>query len=76
MCGYGEALGKIILIGRKQHCSINAMCTILPGEVIPDFTVVWGDGQRRTERKGLEEFRMKGTESHREILRGVMTARK
>ncbi len=52
------------------------MCTVPPGEVIPDFTVVWGGGQRRTERKGLEGFRMKGTESHREVLRGVMLAGK
>jgi len=38
---------------------------------LPDYTIVYGDKQRRTEKAGLEELRAKAVEKHVETLKGM-----
>ena len=44
------------------------MCTVAQGEVLPDFTVLYGCNERRTERRGMEGMRAKVHEKHVETL--------
>ena len=41
-------------------------------ETLADFTVVWGVGERRVEKPGLEGFRVRAVEREGVLLRGLV----
>lgn len=41
-------------------------------EVLPDFTVVYGNGERRIDRSGVEELKMRMNGKHVEVLRKLI----
>jgi len=55
-----------------QHCKVTALCTVAAGEHIPDFTVVYGDNQRREQKPGLEELRRSTHEKQLEVLKKLI----
>ena len=60
-----------------QFCKINALCTVVPYETIPDHTVVYGHNERRVDHSGMEELRMRSVEQQVEVLkRAEFAARK
>ncbi|KAL6852402.1 hypothetical protein ACO1O0_006946 [Amphichorda felina] len=57
--------GTVIQIGSKigsgakigKNCTITPRSTVAPGEILPDQTVVYSNGQRRTDRRRILEAR-------------------
>ncbi|RDW94659.1 trimeric LpxA-like protein [Coleophoma crateriformis] len=62
--GKGAVLGK--------HCKIGPLCTVAEGEVLPDFTVVFGNGQRRIDSSGAQELKLKMVGRQVEVLRKLI----
>ncbi|KAL3419657.1 Dynactin subunit 6 [Phlyctema vagabunda] len=63
-------IGKGAVLGK--HCKIGPLCTVSEGEVLPDFTVVYGDGMRRIDNSGIEELKLKMVGRQVEILRKLI----
>ena len=55
-----------------QHCTITPLSVIPPGEVIPDLTVVYSNGTRRTDKRGVWESRIKAQARQIEQLRKMI----
>ncbi|KAL8750440.1 MAG: hypothetical protein Q9199_007062, partial [Rusavskia elegans] len=51
------------------YCKIGPLCSVDPYDDIPDHTVIYGYNERRTDRSGMEELRMKAVEQQVEVLR-------
>jgi dynactin-6 len=68
--GAGVNIGPGVVIGK--HCKIGPLCEIGAGEVLEDFTIVYGYGERRKEKPGLEGVREKTHEKHLEMLRRLI----
>ncbi|KAH7312191.1 trimeric LpxA-like protein [Stachybotrys elegans] len=51
----GSRVGSGAKIGK--HCTVSHMSVIAPGEILPDFTVVFSNGTRRTDRRGISDMR-------------------
>ncbi|MCJ1443686.1 MAG: hypothetical protein MMC23_004186 [Stictis urceolatum] len=62
--GPGAVIGKF--------CRITPLCTVRPNEELPDFTIVYGNNQKRREKPGLEALRMKTHEKEIEVLRRLI----
>lgn len=56
----------------KKHCKIGPLCEIAPGEIVPDFTVVYGHGSRRVDNSGIEDLKMKMVARQVEVLRKLI----
>ncbi|KAL8851696.1 MAG: hypothetical protein Q9221_003427 [Calogaya cf. arnoldii] len=65
--GVGAKIGKGARIGK--YCKIGALCSVGPYESIPDYTVIYGNDERRTDCSGMEALRMKAVEQQVEVLR-------
>ncbi|KAL8837832.1 MAG: hypothetical protein Q9176_005466 [Flavoplaca citrina] len=65
--GVGARIGKGTLVGK--FCKINALCTVAPYKTIPDHTVIYGHNERRVDRSGMEELRMRSVEQQVEVLK-------
>ncbi|KAI9839432.1 MAG: hypothetical protein M1837_002081 [Sclerophora amabilis] len=63
-------IGRGAIMGK--HCKIGPLCEVKAGEVLPDFTVIYGTGQRRTDRSGVEDLRMTTMKRHVEVLRRLI----
>jgi dynactin-6 len=63
-----EATGSDIL----QHCKIGPLCEVSKGEVLPDFTVVFGNGMRRIDKSGIEDLKLKMVARQVEVLRKLI----
>jgi len=63
-------IGKGAVLGR--HCKIGALCEIAPEEVVPEFTVVYGNGMRRVDTSGIEDLKLKMVGRHVEILKKLI----
>ncbi|KAK5018772.1 trimeric LpxA-like protein [Cryomyces antarcticus] len=68
-------LGAGAVVG--SYCRISASCGVIPDEVLPDFTVVFGAGQRRIDRtmeryESIREMRGKGQLQQVELLRRLI----
>lgn len=80
--GKGAVLGKVCLVhfpvlesgsdAMSQHCKIGPLCTVADGEILPDFTVLYGHNSRRVDRSGAEEQKMKMVMRQVEILRKLI----
>lgn len=48
------------------------MCEIAPDEQVPDFTVVYGYGQRRIDMSGVEDLKLKMVARQVEVLKKLI----
>ncbi|APA11393.1 hypothetical protein sscle_07g061630 [Sclerotinia sclerotiorum 1980 UF-70] len=63
-------VGKGAVIGK--HCKIGPMCEVAEDEVIPDHTVIYGNGLRRLDKSGVEGLKMKMIGRHVEVLKRLV----
>lgn len=67
----GARIGRMAQVGR--YCKVGALQTVLPGERVGDFTVVFGENQRRVDKlmmdEGVRGQREKGQVMYVELLR-------
>lgn len=68
-------LGVGAVLGR--HCKVTASQEVRAGEVLPDFTVVYGDNQRRVDRtlernEEIRTMKVSGQEKQVELLKRLM----
>ncbi|KAK3381482.1 trimeric LpxA-like protein [Podospora didyma] len=68
--GVGARVGKGAVVGR--HCTLTPLTVIAPGDVVPEFTVVYSNGQRRTDRRGAAGLRNKGQARQIDVLRRMI----
>ncbi|MCJ1367074.1 hypothetical protein MMC16_006206 [Acarospora aff. strigata] len=69
----GARVGVGVVLGK--HCKISPLATIPPHDTLPDFTVVYHDGngqRRRIDRSGFQDVRMKVAGRQVEVLRGLV----
>ena len=55
-----------------QNCTITPRSVILPGEEIPDFTVVYSNGLRRLDKRDLGDMRLRAQVRQVNVLRGLI----
>lgn len=55
-----------------QHCKIGPLCEVAEGEVLPDFTVIYGNGLRRLDKSGVEDMKLKMVDRQVEVLRKLI----
>jgi dynactin-6 len=48
------------------------MCAIADGEIVPDFTVVYGNGMRRSDSSGVEDLKLKMVARQIEVLKKLI----
>jgi dynactin-6 len=48
------------------------MCGVADGEILPDFTVIYGNGIRRLDRSGVADLKMKMVAGQVEVLRRLI----
>ncbi|KUJ21913.1 trimeric LpxA-like protein [Mollisia scopiformis] len=65
--GRGAVLGK--------HCKIGPLCEVAEGEVLPDYTVLFGNGMRRIDNSGVEDLKMKMVARQVEVLRKLIPSK-
>lgn len=63
-------IGKGAVLGK--HCKIGALCVVGDGEILPDFTVVYGNGIRRVDNSGIEDLKQKMIGRQVEVLRKII----
>jgi len=63
-------IGKGAVLGK--HCKIGPLCEVADEEVIPDFTVVYGNGMRRLDSSGVEDLKLKMVARQIEVLRKLI----
>ncbi|TGO14521.1 hypothetical protein BTUL_0052g00590 [Botrytis tulipae] len=63
-------VGRGAVIGK--HCKIGPMCEVEEDEVIPDYTVLYGNGLRRIDKSGVEGLKMKMIGRHVDVLRRLV----
>ncbi|ERS95982.1 dynactin 6 [Sporothrix schenckii 1099-18] len=68
--GPRSQIGSGAVIGR--YCTLAPRSRILPGERVPDFTVVYGQQRRRDGRVGAAEARHKQQARKIEVLRKLI----
>lgn len=85
--GRGAKLGKVsrrrdnsftrsgrglMCVCASQHCVLTPKTVIPPGEVVPDFTVVYSNGTRRLDRRGVTDLKNKAQARQIEVLRKLI----
>ncbi|KAG7286229.1 hypothetical protein NEMBOFW57_008535 [Staphylotrichum longicolle] len=68
--GVGARVGAGAVIGK--HCTLTPHTEIAAGEVVPDFTVVFSNGMRRTDKRGVAELKNKGLARQIDVLRRMI----
>ncbi|GAP88380.1 putative transferase hexapeptide domain-containing protein [Rosellinia necatrix] len=68
--GVGSRIGKGAKIGK--HCILTPKSVIPPGEVVPDFTVVYSNGTRRQDGRGVVELKNRAQSRQIEVLRKLI----
>lgn len=63
---------KMEIADWDQNCTITPQSIIKPGEKIPDNTVVYSNGRRRTDRRGVTDLRHKAQTRQVEVLRKLI----
>ena len=60
------------LCSAHQHCTLTPQTIVQPGEEIPDFTVVYSNGTRRLDRRGISELKNKMQARQIEVLKKLI----
>ncbi|KAI0401123.1 trimeric LpxA-like protein [Xylaria palmicola] len=68
--GVGSRVGKGAKLGR--HCVLTPKSVIQPGEVVPDFTVIYSNGTRRLDKRGVTDLKNKAQARQIEVLRRLI----
>lgn len=68
--GVGSRVGRGAKLGK--HCILTPKTVIPPGEVVPDFTVVYSNGTRRLDRRGVTDLKNKAQARQIEVLRKLI----
>ncbi|KAK4103266.1 trimeric LpxA-like protein [Parathielavia hyrcaniae] len=68
--GVGARVGAGAVVGK--YCTLTPHSEIAAGEVIPDFTVVYSNGMRRPDKRGVAELRNKGMARQIDVLRRMI----
>ncbi|SPO04804.1 uncharacterized protein DNG_07489 [Cephalotrichum gorgonifer] len=68
--GMGSRIGAGAKIGK--NCTITPKSVIAPGEEIPDFTVVFSNGMRRTDRRDLGDMRLRAQVRQIGVLKALI----
>lgn len=56
----------------NQNCTISHLSEISPGEVLPDNTVVYANGKRRIDRRGITDMRKSGLLKQLTVLKAMI----
>jgi dynactin-6 len=56
----------------SQHCILSPKSVIQPGEVVPDFTVIYSNGMRRLDKRGVTDLKNKAQAWQIEVLRKLI----
>ncbi|KAI1490217.1 trimeric LpxA-like protein [Biscogniauxia mediterranea] len=68
--GVGCKIGKGAKLG--MHCTLTPHSVIRPFEVVPDFTVVYSNGTRRMDKRGVTDLKNKAQARQIEVLRRLI----
>ena len=55
-----------------QHCTLTANSTVAAGEVIPDYTVIYSNGLRRVDKRGVSDLKNKAQARQIDVLRRMI----
>lgn len=58
-----------------KFCRIGAFCEVAAGEVLEDYTVLYGEGLRRIDKTENDEAKLKSTRRHVEVLRKLVASK-
>ena len=58
-------------VGHK-HCKVAPLCTVPAGETLEDYTVVFGNNQRRKAQPGLEVHRKIAHDKEVQVLKKLI----
>ncbi|KAI0133646.1 trimeric LpxA-like protein [Xylariales sp. AK1849] len=72
LIGIGARIGKGAQLGK--HCTVTAKSAIQPGEVVPDYTVIYSNGTRRIDSRGVNELKNKAQARQIEVLRRLISS--
>jgi dynactin-6 len=48
------------------------MCEVAGGDVVPDFTVIYGNGLRRIDTSGIEDLKLKLVGRQTDVLKRLI----
>ncbi len=63
---------RLRLTCASQHCVLAPKSVVQPGEVVPDFTVVYSNGTRRLDKRGVTDLKNKAQARQIEVLRKLI----
>ncbi|KAI6245412.1 Dynactin subunit 6 [Erysiphe necator] len=63
-------IGKGAILGK--HCKVGPSCEVADGEVVPDYTVIFGSGQRRLDQSGAEAIKLKMLSKQIDVLKKLI----
>ncbi|KAI1472909.1 trimeric LpxA-like protein [Daldinia caldariorum] len=72
LVGVGCRVGKGARLGK--HCTLTPHSVIKPWEIVPDFTVVYSNGTRRTDKRGVTDLKNKAQARQIEVLKRLITS--
>jgi len=73
LCFDGGGGEEVLTMG--QNCTLTAYTVIKAGEVVPDNTVVYSNGLRRTDRRGVEVLKQKAQARQIDVLRRLIPSK-
>lgn len=68
--GVGCRVGRGAKLGK--HCTLTPRSIILPGERVPDFTVVYSNGSQRTDKRHVADLKHKIQARQIDVLRRLI----
>jgi dynactin 6 len=79
--GVNSKIGRGAVLGK--WCKIAPLCEVRALEVLDDYTVVFGEGQKGRridaavrDKREIREAKLKGMEMEREVLKGIISDNK
>ena len=72
-----KTVPMLYMLTRKQHCKITPLSEIAADEQLPDYTVVYGDNQRRhnqtmADNPEVRDAKRKGQALHINMLKKLI----
>lgn len=62
----------LAFVDKQKHCKIGPMCEVAEGEIVPDFTVIYGNGTRRLDKSGVEDLNLRMVGRQVDVLRKLI----
>ncbi|XXG95460.1 hypothetical protein Hte_001722 [Hypoxylon texense] len=70
LIGVGCKVGKGAKLGK--HCTLTPQSVVQPWETVPDFTVIYSNGTRRLDKRGVADLKHKAQARQIEVLRKLI----